>query len=85
MRGPGVGFVHIDEMEKAVRKASRHPDGYFEAIVEDKSERLRKWSEACAGVSFSAAMLAPSGCAIRAMQGDGNGNSGPRQATTPIK
>lgn len=65
MKGPGVGFVTLAEMEEAANKASRHPDGRFEAIVEDRSERLRKWSEKCTGLSFSAGMLAPAGCSIR--------------------
>lgn len=76
MKGPEIGFVTLDEMEKAACKASRHPDGYFEAIVEDRSEKLRKWSEACAGLSFSAGMLAPAGCAIRVAP-DGDRSPGP--------
>jgi len=75
MKGPGHGLVTLDDMEEAARKASRHPDGYFEAITEDRSERLRKWSEACLGLSFSAGMLAPAGCTVRATQNDVNGSS----------
>ena len=30
MKGPEVGFVTLDEMEKVARKASPNPDGYFE-------------------------------------------------------
>lgn len=77
MKGPEIGFVTLDEMERAACKASRHPDGYFEAIVEDRSKRLRKWSEECSGISFSAGMLAPAGRAIRMADGDGNQNIQP--------
>jgi hypothetical protein len=66
MKGPGHGLVTLDDMEEAALEASRHPDGYFEAITEDRSARLRKWSEACLALSFSAGMLAPAGCAVRA-------------------
>lgn len=75
MMGPGHGFVTLDEMEAAARKASRHPDGYFEAIVEDRSEKLRKWSGACTGLSFAAGMLGPAGCPVRAAQDSGNGSA----------
>jgi hypothetical protein len=75
MKGPGHGFITIDEMEEAARKASRHPDGYFEAIVEDRSEKLQKWSESCAGLSFAAGMLGPAGCAVRATGDRKNGTA----------
>jgi len=70
MKGPGVGFVTLAEMEDAARQASPHPDGYFETIVEDRSEKLREWSESCGGLSFSAGMLAPADCAIRVARAD---------------
>jgi hypothetical protein len=85
MKGPGVGFVTIDEMEKVARKASRHPDGYFESIVEDRSEKLAIWSEACSGLSLSAGMLAPSSCAVRATRDDRNGSTNPRPEAMPVK
>jgi hypothetical protein len=66
MKGPGHGLVTLGDMEEAALEASRHPDGFFEAITEDRSARLRKWSEACLALSFSAGMLAPAGCAVRA-------------------
>jgi hypothetical protein len=65
MKGPGHGFVTLEQMEHVAAKASRHPDGYFEAITEDRSEKLRKWSLGCTEVSFSAGQLAPAGCAFR--------------------
>jgi hypothetical protein len=83
MKGPGHGFVTLDEMEESADKASRHPDGYFEAIVEDRSEKLKKWSQACAGLSFSAGMLAPASCAVRAAEDEGNGSTWLHELSTP--
>jgi hypothetical protein len=66
MKGPGRGFTTLDEMEEVASKASRHPDGYFEAIVEDRSAKLSKWAGACTGLSFAAGRLAPTGCTVKA-------------------
>jgi hypothetical protein len=84
MKGPGHGFITLDEMEEAAARASRHPDGYFEAIVEDRSAKLRTWSEACTGLSFAAGRLAPVGCAVRATQDAGNGSSQAPQLSASV-
>jgi hypothetical protein len=60
-KGPGHGFVTLTEMERAADKASRHPDGYFEAIIKDRSEKLGKWSQECTVVSFPDGELVPAG------------------------
>ena len=64
MKGPEHGFVTLKQMEQAAAKATRNPDGYFEAIVEDRSDKLKKWSEKCTAVSFSAGALAPAACRL---------------------
>jgi hypothetical protein len=64
MKGPGHGFVTLKQMEQVAAEATRHPDGYFETIVEDRSEKLKKWSKECTAVSLSVGMLAPAGCAL---------------------
>lgn len=64
MKGPGHGFVTLKQMGQAAAKATRHPDGYFETIVEDRSEKLKKWSQKCTAMSLTAGMLAPAGCAL---------------------
>lgn len=61
MKGPGHGYVTLKEMEQAAAKASRHPDGYFEAIIKDRSTKLEKWSKKCTAVSFSDGELVPMG------------------------
>ena len=61
MKGPEHGYVTLKEMEQAAAKASRHPDGYFEAIIKDRSEKLEKWSQKCTAVSFSDGELLPMG------------------------
>ena len=61
MRGPGHGVVTLKEMERAAEKASRHPDGYFEAMVKDRSEKLGNWSQKCTVVSFPAGELGSPG------------------------
>jgi len=71
MKGPGYGFVTLEQMEQAAAKATRHPDGYFEAIVEDRSEKLKKWSQKCTVVSFSVGELVPAGCGPREMHAEG--------------
>jgi hypothetical protein len=65
MKGPGHGFVTLKQMEEAALKSSRHPDGYFEAIVEDRSQQLAVWSRKCTRLSLSVGMLAPAACALR--------------------
>lgn len=77
MQEPEIGFVTLSEMENAAQKASRHPDGYFEAIVEDDSQKLRNWSETCTGLTFAAGSLAPSGCAIKVTPHDRPGDVHP--------
>ena len=61
MKGPGHGFVTLEEMEQAAAKATRHPDGYFEAIVKDRSEKLEQWSQRCTAACFPAGELVPAG------------------------
>lgn len=65
MKGPGHGFVTLKQMEEAAGKSSRHPDGYFEAIVEDRSRQLADWSRKCTKLSLSVGMLAPAASALR--------------------
>jgi hypothetical protein len=64
MKGPGHGLVTIRQMEEAAEMASKHPDGYFETIVEDRSERLENWSRACTELSTSPGVLATASCAL---------------------
>lgn len=65
MTGPGYGFITLKQMEDVAAKASHHPDGYFEMIVKDRSERLAAWSQDCTTPSFSPGMLATAGCSLR--------------------
>jgi hypothetical protein len=65
MKGPGHGLVTLDEMKDVAAKASHHPDGFFEMIVKDRSEKLEQWSKECKVVSFSAGKLATAGIAHR--------------------
>lgn len=58
MRDRGPGFITLKQIEEAAAKASHHPDGYFEMIVKDRSERLKKWSQECTTLSFQAGILA---------------------------
>lgn len=62
MTGPGFGFVTLKEIEQVAAKASRHPDGYFESIVEDRSERLKAWSRECTLFSKPDLELVSAGC-----------------------
>jgi len=66
MKGPGHGLVTLGQMEEAAGKASKHPDGYFETIVEDRSERLERWSRGCTELSTSPGVLATASCALTA-------------------
>ena len=75
MKGPEYGFVTLEQMERAAAKATRHPDGYFEAIVEDRSEKLKMWSQKCTAVSFAPGSIAPAGCGLKEMHADGKGIS----------
>ena len=65
MKGPGHGLVRLEDMEQAAADASPHPDGYFEMIVKDRSEKLEQWSLACKTVSLSPGKLATASSALR--------------------
>jgi hypothetical protein len=65
MKGPGHDYVKITEMERVAGLASPHPDGYFEKIVEDRSEKLRRWSQECTTLSYVPTALAMASCARR--------------------
>jgi hypothetical protein len=65
MKGPGHGLVTLAQMEGAAAKASPHPDGYFEMIVKDRSERLEDWSRECTAVSYAPMALATASCALK--------------------
>lgn len=64
MKGPGHGLVTLKEMERAAADASPHPDGYFEMMVKDRSEKLEKWSLRCTVISLSAGKLATASSAL---------------------
>lgn len=66
MTGPGYGFITLKQMEDVAAKASHHPDGYFEMIVKDRSEKLTEWSQRCTTSSLSPGQLATAACALRA-------------------
>jgi hypothetical protein len=61
MKDTGYDFINLKEMQKVAAKASHHPDGYFEMIVKDRSEKLEHWSRICTTLSVSAGMLALTG------------------------
>ncbi len=65
MKDTGYEFITLKEMQEVAAKASHHPDGYFEMIVKDRSEKLEHWSRGCTTLSVSAGMLAPAGTALR--------------------
>jgi hypothetical protein len=65
MKGPGHDYVKIEEMARVADLASPHPDGYFERIVEDRSEKLRRWAEECTMLSYVPTALAMASCALR--------------------
>src|SRR5262249_24290657 len=64
LKGPGQEYVKITEMERVARLASPQPDGYFEKIVEDRSEKLARWSRECTTLSYVPTMLAMASCAL---------------------
>ncbi|HLQ33773.1 MAG TPA: hypothetical protein VK457_13895 [Chloroflexota bacterium] len=64
MTGTGHGFINIERIEEAAGKASPNPDGYFEAMIEDRSRKLEKWSKECTELSTAAGMLATAACAV---------------------
>ena len=61
---PGHGFITLQQIEEAASKASPNPDGYFEAMLEDRSRKLAQWSTECIELSTSTGMLATAACAI---------------------
>ena len=65
MKGPGHGLVTLKEMKHVAAKASHHPDGFFEMMVKDRSEKLEHWSKECKVLSRSAGKLAMAGTALR--------------------
>jgi hypothetical protein len=65
MKGPGHGLITLKEMEQAAAHASPHPDGYFEMMVKDRSQKLKKWSLMCTTISLSAGKLATASSALR--------------------
>jgi hypothetical protein len=65
MKDTGYDFITLKQMQEVAAKASHHPDGYFEMIVKDRSEKLEHWSRGCTTLSVSAGMLAPAGTALR--------------------
>lgn len=65
MKGPGHGLVTLEEMENAAAHASPHPDGYFEMMVKDRSQKLKKWSLMCTTISLSPGRLATASSALR--------------------
>jgi hypothetical protein len=58
IQGPGHGLVKLKDMEQAVASASPHSDGYIETMVQDRSAKLKEWSQECTALSFSPGMLA---------------------------
>ena len=64
MTGTGRGFIKIQQIEKAASKASTNPDGYFEAMLKDRSRKLAQWSKECITLSTSAGKLATAACAF---------------------
>jgi hypothetical protein len=68
MTALGPGFITLQQIEEAASKASPNPDGYFEAILKDRSRKLAKWSRECIGLSTSAGQLATAACAITDMR-----------------
>jgi hypothetical protein len=60
----GQGFITLQQMEEAARKANPNPDGYFEAMLEDRSRKLAQWSRECIELSTSPGKLATAACAI---------------------
>ncbi len=64
MTAPGQGFITLQQMEEAASKASPNPDGYFEAMLEDRSRRLAQWSRDCIQLSTTPGKLATAACAI---------------------
>jgi hypothetical protein len=68
MATAGHGFITLQQIEEAANKASPNPDGYFEAMLEDRSQKLAQWSTECIDLSTSAGMLATAACAITGAQ-----------------
>jgi hypothetical protein len=60
----GQGFITLEQIKDAANKASPNPDGYFEAMVDDRRRKLAQWSKECIELSTSAGMLATAACAI---------------------
>jgi hypothetical protein len=69
MKGPGHDpedhFVSIDQIKQAAAMKQHHPDGYFEKITENRSERLREWSQKCTLISYVPTALATASCTVR--------------------
>jgi len=60
----GHKFITLQQMEEAAGKANPNPDGYFEAMLEDRSRRLAQWSRECIELSTSPGKLATAACAV---------------------
>jgi hypothetical protein len=56
--GAGIEYVTLHDMEVAAAKASHHPDGYFETIVQDRSKKLADWAKKCTELSCTPGTLA---------------------------
>jgi hypothetical protein len=69
MKGPGHDqkdhFVSIEQIRQAADMKQDHPDGYFEKITENRSKRLREWSQKCTLISYAPTALATASCTIR--------------------
>jgi hypothetical protein len=55
----GQRLIGLDKMKCAEENRSEHPDGYFEQIVADRSEKLRQWAAGLTILSTSPGTLAP--------------------------
>jgi hypothetical protein len=55
----GQRLISLDEMKLAGDKPSKHPDGYFEQIVADRSAKLTQWAAGLTTLSTSPGTLAP--------------------------
>jgi hypothetical protein len=65
MQASGHRFITLKQMEEVAAKASHHKDGYFEMLVQDRSEKLKQWSAQCTPLSTSLGMLATASVAVR--------------------
>jgi len=60
----GHEFITLQQIEEAAGEASPNPDGYFEAMLEERSRKLAQWSRECIELSTSPGKLATAACAI---------------------